>query len=260
MNDNHDSFQEEDIETGEYYVAAKGWYSDIFHTPIAERSYYIIIITLAIINFFYALDSFIGIFPVRPSAPFITYSENSLDEWPRIKRLSVSSSEDKNIAVMRFLLENYVINRESYDLKNYELRYRNIWSQSTDAVFEAYKAQMAASNPASPYHQYTNEAKRVVDVMSVTYNTGKEASHARIIFKTTIISLVNNKEISHTKWVADITYKYDNFVVDQRLNTDNKLAKFFGLTTDAHKDSGEKDSVVPMKFIVSDYQMKELLE
>ncbi len=134
----------QDIEDGTYYANARGWYSMLFHTPIAERSYYLIIILLAIINGYFAIDSFLNVFPIMPQVPFITYTDNVYEDMPRIVRITTESGEDKNVAVMKFLIKSYVTNRESYDLTRFEWRYRNIWSQSSDTVFDKYKESMDA--------------------------------------------------------------------------------------------------------------------
>ncbi len=258
----HDTDTEikEEVESGAYFIAARRWYSDIFHMPIAERSYFIIIILLAFLNGFFAIASFMGVFPISPIVPFVVYSDNVWEEAPRISRIAKSKGEDKNVAVMKFMLENYVTNRESYDLKLYELRYRNIWSQSTPGVFDQYKALMDAANPYGPYRLYTNRAKRVINITYMDFDRGPQYSVARVIYTASVVSLADNQELSHSKWEADLTYDYTNFSVDQSLDQSVWVARFFGLTGDRLKASGEKRKVVPMTFTVYRYQVKELVE
>jgi type IV secretion system protein VirB8 len=250
----------ETIESGAYFENARKWYSELFHTPIAQRSYYIIIILLAVTNVYYAILSFTGVFPIVVPVPFITYSNNVWEDLPRIRRLSTDAKEDKNVAVMKFFIASYVENRESYDLSQFELRYRNIWSQSTKEVFDEYKNQIDASNPYSFYRQFTNVSKRVIDVDSLEFERTPTISKAHVIFEARVISLATGEEISHSKWRADYSYKYTNFSVDQSLDSNNSVARFFGLTGSALKASGEKRKVIPMTFVVSDYKVKELLE
>jgi len=249
-----------DIEDGTYFVAARRWYSDLFHTPIAERSYYLIVICLAIINSYYGIASFSRIFPLKPVVPFVIYSQDIYEDMPHIVPLTSSSRDDVNAAVMSFMIKNYVINRESYDLSLYELRYRNIMSQSTDAVFAHYRDLMDASNPYSPYRLYTNKAKQIVNILSFTYERHPQMSHAQVVFEDSVVSLDSNEEIGHTRWRADITFDYTDFVVNQQLAEHSAVAEFFGLTPSTAKDSGDNRDVIPMAFTVSDYQTKELLE
>jgi type IV secretory pathway component VirB8 len=249
-----------EIENGEYFRESRRWYSEIFHTPIAQRSYYVLVILLAMINMYFANVSFSRVFPITVSVPFITYSNNIWEEIPHIRRITSDELEDKNAAVMKFLIASYVDNRESYDLPLFELRYRNIWSQSTKNVFEEYKKQIDASNPYSFYRLYTNRARRYVEVQSLDWGRANNTMQAHVIFEAYIILLADGSELSHSKWRADITYKYTDFRVDQSLDTRNAIARFFGLTGDSLKASGEKRKIVPMTFIVSDYKVKELLE
>ena len=55
-------------------------------------------------------------------------------------------------------------------------------------------------------------------------------------------------------------YKYTDFSVDQALDQHSGVAHFFGLTGNTVAASGDEHKVVPMTFVVSDYQVKELLE
>lgn len=249
------------IESGAYFKVSRQWYSELFHTPIAQRSYYIIIILLALLNGYLAVLSFTEVFPIRVPVPFITYTNNIWEDIPHIKRIALTPSEDKNIAVMKFLVRSYVENRESYDLPLFELRYRNIWSQSSKDVFDEYKRQIDATNPYSFYQLYTNRSRRMIDVDALDYDTGKNGEfQAHVTFGASIVALTNNEETSRSRWRADITFKYTRFSVDQSLDSNNAVARFFGLTGDSLRASGEKRKVVPMTFIVSDYKVKELLE
>jgi type IV secretory pathway component VirB8 len=157
---------------------------------------------------------------------------------------------------------SYVINRESYDLSKFELRYRNIWSQSSKEVFEQYKKEIDAANPYSFYRLYTNQFKRLANITSLKFQhvPGRGASTAQLVIECPVISLSSGKEESSTKWRVELTYKYTDFWVDQSLDFNSPLARFFGLTGSSLKVSGERRKVVPMTFIVSDYTVKELLE
>ena len=247
-----------EIEDGTYFQAGRQWYSQLFHLPLAERSYFIIIIFLAIVNGYFAALSFSGVFPISPRIPFFVYSNNVWEDLPSINRIAESKGQDKNEAVMKFLVKNYVINRESYDLKWYELRYRNIWSESTKPVFDRYAVTMDAANPYGPYQLYSNKSKRLVTVDSVDYSHDSAVFHSHVIYQASVQSLINGQITSHSRWQADLTYNYSNFSVDQSLGQDVWIARFFGLTGTTLKASGEKRKVIPMKFTVTDYRVKEL--
>ncbi|MEI7668520.1 MAG: VirB8/TrbF family protein [Pseudomonadota bacterium] len=252
-----------DIENGAYYTQARGWYSEVFHRPIAERSFYIVIIILASINFLYAASSVLGIFPLSISVPFVVYTENSIEDWPRMQKLSFDDSRNKNIAVMKYFIKSYITNRESYDLALYELRYRNVWSQSNEEVFNSYKSQIAADNPISPYRRYTNLAKRNINIIEpIRFEFGKDSFRSTVIFNSSVVSTVTKEELSRGRWQADITYKYSDFKVDQRLNVRNNTAILFGLTENEIREDkdADKSRFSPMKFMVLDYKLKEILE
>lgn len=259
MHDTDEDINRE-IEDGTYFQAGRQWYSRLFHAPMAERSYFIIIIFLAIVNGYFAVVSFMGVFPISPRIPFFAYSDNVWEDLPSINRIAEGGHENKNEAVMKFLLKNYVINRESYDLKLYELRYRNIWSQSSKPVFNRYSVTMDAGNPYGPYQLYSNKSRRVVTVDSVDYSYDRNVFQAHVIYQASVLALATGLPTSHSRWQADVTYSYTDFSVDQSLGQDVWIARFFGLTGTTLKASGEKRKVVPMKFTVTDYRVKELPE
>jgi type IV secretory pathway component VirB8 len=110
------------------------------------------------------------------------------------------------------------------------------------------------------HRQYTNAAKREINIIALTYDRGPEISHAHVVFDASVLSLSDNEEINHSHWRADISYKYTDFEVDQSLDQQSVIAKLFGLTGNTVQASGEKHKVIPMTFMVRDYQVKELLE
>jgi len=262
MNDQDTQLITNEVESGTYFSLARSWYSELFHTPIAQRSYYIVIILLSLVNVYFAITSFLGVFPIDVPVPFITFSNDLVEDIPRIGPISNDLTEDKNVSVMKYFIKSYVIGRESYDLSRFELRYRNIWSQSTKDVFEQYKKQIDASNPYSFYRLYTNQSRRLVEIVSLKYQhtKGKGLSHAQLVIECPVISLSTGKEESTSTWRVELTYNYTDFWVDQSLDSDNPIARFFGLTGSSLRASGERRKVVPMTFIVSDYTVKELLE
>lgn len=249
-----------DIENGTYIRKARQWYSDIYHVPIAERSFYIIIIILAIINSLLAVQSFLSIFPLNVKVPFLTYSEDAWADLPIAKKLVVDPLEDKNFAVMRHLVKTYVVNRESYDIENYELRYRSTGTQSTKSVFEKYKENMDATNLYSPYRIYTNRFKRNITIIDTAFQSmGKDAA-ARVVFYASVVNVHDGREAKRAKFQADINFQYSNFDVDQSLDENVWIARLLGLTGQSIKASGDKRKITPMKFVVSGYEVRELLE
>jgi type IV secretory pathway component VirB8 len=204
-----------------------------------------------------------AVFPIKPHVPFYVYSRDVWEELPRISRITTYRGEDKNVAVMNFFLKNYLINRESYDLQLYELRYRNIWSESGKNVFARYESFMDASNPYGPYQQYSNKQTRSVNVITIEHDDRPQPSgyeRARLIFEATLSSVVTGQEISTSRWQADIVYKYSDFDVDQSLDEHVWIAERLGFTSGKLRPRGEKRKVTPMTFRVYDYNVKELLE
>lgn len=253
----------EDIESGAYFKKARRWYSDVYHFPIAERSFYIVLILLALITSALGVQSFFSMFPLSVRVPFLVSSEDAWTDQPVAVKIALTPYEVKNQAVRRFLLQSYVASREEYDLEHYELRYRSIASQSTSAVFEKYKEEMDASNLYSPYRIYTNRFRRNVTVNpeSISYEIekGKEA-HAKVIFYSAVLSVLDGRVIKRSKYQADITFQYSDFSVDQSLDSHVEIARLLGLTGESIRASGEKRKVVPMKFVVSGYNVREMLE
>lgn len=261
MFDDDEPLTAERVEDGTYFLKAREWYSTLYHYPMTERVYYVILIFISLVTTWFSFDSFNSIFPLSVKVPFLVYSNDAFVDNPVAKLITNDPREDKNVAVMRYMIEDYVVNRESYDLDHYEFRYRNIAAESSRDVFEKYKDSMDATNLYSPYRVFTSRFKRIIELTNFSFDIGDgRNSKSSVEYYASIVNVFDGQEVKRTKHRATLVFHYDRFSVDQSLDAFVWVAHFLGLTGDTIKASGDKRKVIPMKFIVSGYESKELLE
>lgn len=259
MSDSEENPLTNSVKDGNYYKTARSWYSDVYHAPIAERSYYIITVTLALICLYCSLAALLRLYPINAPVSLTIYSGDIWEERPRIQKLADSPKEDKNVAVMRYMITDYVKKYESYNLPEYKFRYLNVWSHSSPSVFDEYKNEIDANNPASPYRQFTDQAVREIDIRSLHYDISQRPFHAEVTFTASIVDNATRKETQNTSWRAYITYDYTSFDVGGNAGGKKPHSPFLGLTGEVTKGSGETKDIIPMTFTVSEYKVKELM-
>jgi type IV secretory pathway component VirB8 len=240
------------VEQGTYFAEAKKWYTLLYHMPIAERSFYIIIIAMGVLTAFICIRAFISIFPIAPSVPFVTMTYDVINDVPSMRRIRSSLDEDRNQAILRYYLTDYITRRESYayDPSMLERNFYNIRSASTPDVFKAYRAWYDASNPASPFNLYGSQATRKIAIARMNVSNG----HANVIFTETVTTVSGT---TARQWVADIVFKYTPYSVEQDIE-ELSMFNFFGIALDVYQHPEkyrQKGSfnITPMTFMVTAY-------
>jgi len=203
-----------------YFEEARSWYSKLYHAPMAERSYMIVITVIAIYMIWLSLTtaaSLIADFS-RP-VPFVVRSFNISEEVPLIRPIA-APGENINDALVRYFLSHYVQMRESFSFSNVELRENSVQSMSAPNVFQDYSALMAADNPRSPKYIFSRSrnANRTVDILSVHSQRKQEPYTATVLYRVNTNDGKGN--IQPVEWSADIKFNYKNLVVHKDGNVD----------------------------------------
>lgn len=196
------------IRSGEYFREARTMYGFFVNDPMTERYLYILITMLAIIVLSIGAVAAMSLFPLGRKEPFYFESYDIDEELPTVKPLKRYKDEDANIAVLNFLLNNYVTLRENYDISQIERNANGVRSQSTPKVYQEYQYQMDPSNIGSPIAKYQRDAKRQVVVQSVRV-FGKES--AEVVFDAYIDM---GEQRTQTRWVANVAFDYKDVTVD----------------------------------------------
>lgn len=252
----------EKAQQGTYYEESRAWYAQIYHAPLIERSYFIIIILIAFITVIASVNSFISVFPLAPAIPFVVKSDDVFEEVPRMERLAVQGS-DRNMAVAQYLIKNYILRRESYvyDPAALERNYNNVRSQSSQKVLDEYRSGFDAKNPGSPFNLYANHTRRRVDLTGLSIEKQSQDTYrARATFTE---RLEGKRKTVTPEWFADITFNYTYYEVEQDIK-DLSLFNFFSIALDVYFNHDKyhekkKFKVTPMTFVVNQYSTQPKL-
>lgn len=233
----HDTSHEEYIEiaekvrSGEYFREARSLYDLYIHDLMAERYLYILITAASLFIFIIALMGAEGLYPLRTDVPFIVSSNDIVDDLPRIKSLMNHKGELPSNAMLDFLVSNYVVLHESYDIDHFDRNISGVQSQSSSEIFANFQKSIDVQNPESPVVVYQRHSKRIIHVIS-SRQTSDDKPGMEVRFDATVDGPTGS---STTHWQANLTFQYSGIELDKKT-----------------------DKVKPFNFIVTGYETKRL--
>lgn len=208
----------ETVESGEYFATARKWYDDLYHRPLAERSYFVVITLMAGLTIFISLMVYASLFPLTRAVPYTILSQDEeSDDVPYITPLRQAIGEDLNVSIARFLLGNYVTAREKYkyDVVEVERQFNRIRATSGENVLNQFLAELDASNPSSPVNKYGRDTERMVRIDKVVMNMEATPPQAQVYFAT---NLAKGASQQVNQWLATIAFRLPLLKVDQQVN------------------------------------------
>lgn len=205
------------IADGSYFDNSRKWFDDLYHQPIGERSFFILIMILSVITIFFSTITYFSMQPLSRTVPYTIYSQDLSEELPIIKALRAEPSENINLSLARFLISNYVTEREAYryDVVKLEWQFNRIRSTSGEQEFARYQQFINPENPSSPFTKYGRASTRTVSIYNINIDLEKKPKTAKVHFTTTVF---DGKTSQHNNWVANITFRFPKLTVDQETN------------------------------------------
>ena len=223
-----------EVESGEYYAKAREWYSALYHAPIPERCFFIVVMALALLTTYFAVTSFLALQPINPAVPFVVVSHDVFEEVPSIRHIALPR-EAPDSALMRFLVENYVKEREEYNFDRYGRDVSGVRGQSDAATYAAYQQLIDPQNPRSPVALYERHTQRNIWVRSTLVHASQDPHTAVVEFTATTI---HGREVKKSNFAANITFRYSPIGVKENGNA-------------------APLTITPMGFVVTGYEVKE---
>lgn len=197
---------QESIRTGEYFNEARKWYFVLFSNPIAERSFYMITVAIAVVTLVISVLAVVNILPVSSIFPYYVINNDPINKFPQIKKLRRDHTESQDFALMRFFVGKYVEYRERYSQETFDTSVKFVANYSSQPVLEGYNHLLDVSNPNSPRLLFRDPwMRRIVDVTSVQINLKTTPAQALIYFDSSVRG-TNSREI--VKYVANLQFIY----------------------------------------------------
>jgi len=220
------------MEKGVYFHHARMWYHDLYHRPLAERSFFILISAFAALTIFFSLLVYVSMQPLSRTIPYTIYTDDIGSTIPKIMPLKQSRTEVLSLSLARYLVSDYVKMREAYqyDVTKLEWQFNRVREVSDYGEFRRYRAQVSSENPASPLSQYGRDAMRDVNIYSESFNLEGEQKTATVYFVTQV---KRGQQVQQNNWLANITFRMPEYVVDSETNDVvfwNQIEKEYQLT------------------------------
>lgn len=233
----HNKVIAEKIESGQYYIDARKWYDSSYGAPLGERSYLIVIGTVASFIIYYAYSSLTSMLPLTYQMGAIITQQDSLRKFTTIHSMTTSYKQTDE-ALLLFHVRDYVKAREEYITNNIEINFKRVMALSTKKVFDGYQKFMDPRNPDSPLALYERHTTRVINTLSVNVISSNGAKpgdknytpdKAILEFEASISEGEGTPKVE--KWVAELTFNFKGIVVDQ-----------------------QSFDITPMEFLITDYK------
>lgn len=220
----------EQVRSGDYYRNAREWYADVHQSPLTQRVYMILATTIAFLAAVLGIVSVLLLLPLAEPHAVPARIEDMARQTVTLDRLT-RPREAANPALMRFLLGQYVEQRERYRIDDLAQDINGIKSTSTPELFAEYRNFMNPQNPASPLALYQRTSVRGVRILSSRVFAKENPARAQVEYEATVQGV---RQEGPARYVADIAFSYTPVTVNQ--------------------DTGE---ITPMQFQVSAYSSKE---
>lgn len=221
----------ERVESGEYFRAMREHYADVYLNPMSDRYIFFMYTVLALLIVLAAWSALSALFPLNTPVPFIHGStlESMFDEKPIIRPLLAHKDEDPNVAIRRYMVSEYVLRRESYDIGTLELNVRYVKAHSMPEMYENWQKQLDPSNPESPISQFQRHSRRKIHIVGVIPS---QDGTIDVLYDAIVES---RKETRKSRMIATIAFQYADVTIDQ--------------------DTGK---MTPVKFVVTGYRTRRL--
>lgn len=235
----------EKVRSGEYFREVRRMIDHDLHDPMTDRYWYILITIPSVIIVFVSFFALQTLYPLKPSVPFIFGINDIMEDVPRIKSLIKEKGEGADAALRRFLVANYVKEREEYDASTFDRNQIALKTLSSKPVFSEYQDAIALNNPNSPIVLYQRHTARIVNVTSVQLlqkTVNKNSTIEDYVMRVWYEARLQPAQLQYTaeqqpvtRWQVDVAFKYEPIKLNEQ--------------------TGE---ITPYGFLVTGYNAKKL--
>ena len=232
-----------------YFNHTKQWFDELYHRPIGERSFFMLLTFLSVLTIFFSIITYFSMFPLSRTIPYTIYSNDVYEELPIITPLKKTPGEDLNLSIARFLVSNYIKERESYayDVVKLEWQFNRILHLSGESEAQRYRRQVNPENPGSPFNKFGRDGTRDVTIYDMRLDPFSYPGRATVYFTT----LENDgKTRQQNNWVANMTFRFPKLTVNQETNE----------VLQWNPDTSELEFARQIRFHMDEYNVQEITQ
>ena len=211
----------EKVRSGEYFREVRRVIDSDLHDPMTDRYWYILLTIPSVIIVIIVIFALQSLYPLNPEVPFIYGINDIMEDSPHIKSLIEVSGEGADAALQRFVVSNYVKEREEYNVANFDRNQIALQILSSKPVFEEYLKSIALDNPNSPIVLYQRRIARNVKILftQLTQKPDKNQQNLRdyamrVVYEATLTP--ESKENPPTRGQVDVNFKYEPIKIDEK--------------------------------------------
>ena len=203
----------------EYFALSRNWYDELYHRPMIERGYFILLSLFAFLTIFFAFLVYESMFPLAPTVPYLVTTDNINEDLPVIRHLRTTEDQTLQESLVKFLVEDYVTQRETYNYTqdSIERRFNRVHSTSEPAIFSAYQQLMNPENRSSPLSYLGRDGTRRPRINSTQFNVQPDRAEGTATVHFTTLTTRDGKD-NNQSWQADIAFRLPPLKVDQKTN------------------------------------------
>lgn len=254
---NYDNFDEiykksikTSVENGSYFRDAFSWFSVAYLRTIVDRSFFIFMSIMGVMIIYFVIIIINMILPLKEDI-YITIKENDLTKY-KTNIYDISENKDAETTdehILRYLITNYVKNRESHNYKQANINDINnklnvIQNTSSSDVFSEFKYFMSSENSNGPYYYFGKNIETSVTVDSFDF--------VRIQRKKILDKVIDYFNIKLLPIKADVYYTLTIQVGDNISYEKRRASVSFKFT--GPELNKETNKYSPIKFLITEYK------
>ncbi len=247
-------FVKNSVDDGSYFKDAMDWYMSKYVSPMVDRVLMIAVAIVASVSLYFLYQIISTAFPLVEKVPIVIRDYDTSLYRPIISR--IKDEKDKNIktvdeSVAKYLLVNYIKERESYDFREAKAdqvkeKFTKIKNNSSFAEYKNFQLFMSRDNYDSPINNFGKNIYQTVNIKSFDFNRTESMSRYEKLKWLFVKKIPSKAEVMF----ETVTYKVDKDG-NKFVETENFLAKikfaFGGLNREA------KSGI--LSFVVDEYKL-----
>lgn len=193
-----------------YFADLNIWYNDKYVKPFTHKSYIICFLVYSIVLCIAMSINIYKLFPLGHSIKYLI----QLDNYHNNKKIYLVKPKNKHDDYMAFfskyLVKNYVEQREIYDYIKLKEQILFVKAKSTPQVFNQFYSYLQVDNPNSPILRYEDQVKRFVYHLS---NDMIDRNTVKMKFRSIVYDAKSNL-IENLIWEAQVGFEINTNYFD----------------------------------------------
>ena len=245
----YNEFIKKNVLSGQFFQDGHDWYIFRYITPICDRALLFVALSILLIVIYTVKIMGDSLFPLVVSQPIFTTPKDPTIYQTKIVKLKPKKGEknfDQEVqtfdeSILKYLISNYVINRESFDFRDAEIeevnkKFSYIKSNSTFREYKNFQSIMSKDNKNSPIHNFGKNVTKTVNIDFIRFKR-KEGKNVfekalffiansvpldvEIEFTTTVKSTndLNETKKKYEKYLVKIKYDYQPIFKNDKQST-----------------------------------------